>query len=186
MIGVLNINRIMVLGLHVIILSQWAALNTVHASPFKDWKEMCMPVLAECVSPGILAVWKYLFFSNWEWQYFGCYSFSFSFNYANFRSGILIDTFSAFHTRLLPAVGVPFLVSYIRGVSPTLLPSLQHVWFLVWGVWNRIRMVLILLLFICSFLRLLCRTLFWNFKGIVKSMLILFLLKYLTGLDLNF
>lgn len=55
--------------------------------------------------------------------------FIFLINYANFHSGILIDTFSTFHTRLLPAVGVPVLVSYIRGVSPTLLPSLQHVCF---------------------------------------------------------
>lgn len=62
--GVLNINRIMVLGMHVIIFSQWETLDTGYAGPFKRLREVCVPVLAEYVSPSILAVWKYLFFSE--------------------------------------------------------------------------------------------------------------------------
>lgn len=56
-VRILNINRIMVLGLHVIILSQWATLDTVYASPFKRLKRnvcasacwMCFPWHSSCM-----------------------------------------------------------------------------------------------------------------------------------------
>lgn len=172
MVRILNINRITVLGLHVIILSRWAALDTVYASPFKRLKtSVCQCSLN--VSPRHSSCMEVLVLSGLRMTGFWLLKFLFFLLLI-----IQISTAASWWTPSVLFTHVCCLLSENPLPFPaSLLPSLQCVWFPVWGVWNIIRMILILLLFICSVLRLLCHSFFWNFKGIVKYMPILFLLK---------
>lgn len=139
-VGLLNNNRIRILGMHVVTLSQWETLATGHASHFKRlarnvhasacWIHRCFPCHSSSVE-GLVFFWtengstvfcllKFLLFFLLEIVQIS--------PVASWLTPWTSVLFTHFCCLELTAVWAPFSGPH-RGVSPTLLPSLQQLWF---------------------------------------------------------
>lgn len=164
-VGVVNINRIMALRMHVVTLSRWETLDTMLVGHCKSWRKTCTPVPVG---------WRRcdLFFLNWEWQCFGCWSFHYFLVEIVHISPVASSSmlFTHFWCLELIAVWGPFQRPPQRGVR-TSAPSLRLGWLHVCELclecnWH----VLHLLLFIPSIILATLSHFFWKLKGVLLEL----------------